>query len=274
MSVLSAQQIEQFRTKGYCVAANVFSPREVAALQADVERLKGLGKLRNVTTEGDGKTHSTKAANLQICPMSPHSTLIRALPFHDKVISAVGELIGDPFMLHLDQCFLKPARNGAGTSWHQDNAYFKIPEPLKGTAMWIAVHDATIANGTLNIVPSRMHDKLEHSRDPNSDHHIRCYPDESEAVPCEVKAGGAVFFAYGTPHCTRGNGTDKDRAGVALHFLRTDQVKSLDEFNKNNPHPILSGPDASDGTKEYGVRSSGTWEKEVAALLDRQTVGA
>ena len=26
--------------------------------------------------------------------------------------------------------------------------YFKIADPLKGTAMWIAVHDATVVNGT------------------------------------------------------------------------------------------------------------------------------
>ncbi len=176
---LSREQIQQFKTQGYVVVPNFFSAREVAALQADVERLKKNGMLRNVACDGDSKTHSTQKVNLQICPMYPASTLIRALPFEPKVVEAATDLIGDKVVLHLDQCFLKPAKNGAGTNWHQDNAYFKIPDPMRGTAMWIAVHDATIANGTLNVIPNRVHEKLEHSRDPQSDHHIRCYPPES-----------------------------------------------------------------------------------------------
>ena len=42
--------------------------------------------------------------------------------------------------------------DGIGTNWHQDNAYFKIRDPMRGTAMWIAAHDATIANGTITPV--------------------------------------------------------------------------------------------------------------------------
>jgi ectoine hydroxylase-related dioxygenase (phytanoyl-CoA dioxygenase family) len=183
-------------------------------------------------------------------------------------------LIGDRVVLHLDQCFLKPARNGAGTNWHQDNAYFKISDPIRGTAMWIAVHDATIANGTIHVIPNKVNEVLEHSRDPESDHHIRCYPNENEAVPCEVKAGGAVFFAYGTPHCTRGNKTDKDRAGIALHFLHEDVAdKTLAERN-GHPHPYLTGPKTSGGEKEYGERVAGTFEKEVEKALQQQCVTA
>ena len=35
--------------------------------------------------------------------------------------------------------------------WHQDNAYFDVPAARRGTAMWTAVHDATIDNGTLEV---------------------------------------------------------------------------------------------------------------------------
>jgi ectoine hydroxylase-related dioxygenase (phytanoyl-CoA dioxygenase family) len=264
---LSAAQVQQFKTLGYAIAPNFFSAREVAAFQADVERLRQQGLLRNVATDGDGKTQSKQKANLQICPMFRDSSLIRALPFDTKVVEAVGQLIGDPVVLHLDQCFLKPGQNGSGTNWHQDNAYFKISDPMRGTAMWIAVHDATIANGTIHIIPNKMHDVLEHQRDPDSNHHIRCYPNEAEAVPCEVKAGGAVFFAYGTPHCTRGNTTDKDRAGVALHFLHESVAERALAEKNGHPHPYLSGPNATGGEKEYGVRVAGTWEREVEKAL-------
>jgi ectoine hydroxylase-related dioxygenase (phytanoyl-CoA dioxygenase family) len=109
--------------------------------------------------------------------------------------------------------------------------------------------------------------KYEHSRDPYSDHHIRCYPDESQAVPVELPAGGVVFFAYGTPHCTRGNHTDNARAGVALHFINaTVDGHALAGFEPGK-RPYLTGPEATGGVREYGVKVAGTWEQEVAKAL-------
>jgi hypothetical protein len=116
------EQVQQFREEGYVIAPDFWTAREVAAMQAELERLKQAGKLRNVATDGDGKTHSTHKVNLQLCPMYPHSAFFRAMPFAPKVAQAVSQLIGDPVLLHLDQVFLKPGKHGVGTNWHQDNA--------------------------------------------------------------------------------------------------------------------------------------------------------
>ena len=112
----SRQQIELFRRQGYLTVPGFYGAEEVAALQAEVDRFKREGLVRNVATDGDGKTHSTAKANLQLIPLFDKSDLVRALPFDAKVVAAVGQLIGDPFLLHLDQMFLKPARHGAGTA--------------------------------------------------------------------------------------------------------------------------------------------------------------
>src|SRR5262249_55808752 len=157
-----------------------------------------------------------------------------------KVIEAVRQLIGDPVLLHLDQVFVKPGKHGAGTNWHQDNAYFQIPNPLKGTALWTAVHDATIANGTIRVIPGVFEEKFEHTRDPYSDHHIRCYPDESQAVYVELPAGGIVFFCYGTPHATGANTTDTERAGVALHFINENQDGTAQAGFGVGKRPVLT----------------------------------
>ena len=268
---LTADQVRYFKEHGYVVAPGFFSPAEARAMQLEIERFKRTGLVRNVATEGDGKTHSAAKRNLQLCPMFDKSDLFKALPFDPRVKAAITTLIGEPARLHLDQVFLKPAKDGAGTSWHQDNAYFKLDNPMQGTALWIAVHDATIANGTMEVIPDVFLEKLEHSRDGGSDHHIRCYPDEAKAKPIEIKAGGALFFCYGTPHCTRGNGTDRDRAGAAFHFLRTDANNGafLQQWGSAKPgNPHISGPLASDGVQEYGKRMSGAFDREVAAILE------
>lgn len=264
---LSSAQIEHFRRHGYLAVPGFFDTRETAALQADITRLKRNGFLRNVARAGDGKTPTNEKVNLQLCPANFYSTLIRALPFAPKVLDAVAALIGGPeITLHLDQIFLKPGKSGMGTAWHQDNAYFKIPKPLRGTAMWIAIHDATVVNGTLRVIPDSWETTLPHERDGNSDHHIRCFPDETKAHTVELKAGGVIFFCYGTPHSTGDNTTDHERAGLAYHFLCEDQT---DESFYNggrigNPRPRLTGPKASGGFEEYGAAIAGTWDAEVA----------
>jgi ectoine hydroxylase-related dioxygenase (phytanoyl-CoA dioxygenase family) len=260
-------QIAQFREEGYVALPEFWNEREVSAMRADLARLQRAGKLHNVATDGDGVTHSQVKANLQLCPLWPHSNLFRAMPFAPKVAEAVSQLIGDPVVLHLDQVFLKPARTGAGTNWHQDNAYFQIPDPLRGTALWTAVHPATIANGTIRVIPRAFGELLEHRRDPESDHHIRCWPDESRAVSVELPAGGVVFFAYGTPHATGGNRTDNERAGVALHFIHAEQNGVARGGFELGKRPILTGPDATGGEREYGIRVAGAWEAEVDGSL-------
>ncbi len=264
---LNTAQIDHFCTEGWLAVPEFWTAREVTAMRCDLERLKSENKLRNVATDGDGKTHSESKANLQLCPISPHSTLFRAMPFAPKVAEAVEQLIGGPVVFHLDQVFLKPGKHGAGTNWHQDNAYFKIDDPLKGTALWTAVHDATLANGTLQVIPRMFHTLLPHERDPDSDHHIRCQPDEDSAVPVELPAGGVVFFAYGTPHATGANRTESERAGVALHFINADQQGTARAGFDIDRRPLLTGPEATGGEREYGERIAGTWETEVDKTL-------
>jgi ectoine hydroxylase-related dioxygenase (phytanoyl-CoA dioxygenase family) len=235
--MFSADQLASFARDGFFTVPHFFDAAEVRLLQSEIDRLKQAGLLRNVSTDGDGTTHSQTKRNLQICPVSPHSEPFLALPYAEKVVNAITELIGSPAKVRLDQVFLKPAKDGAGTNWHQDNAYFRVADPMRGVAMWIAVHDATIANGTMHMLPGLQHEALPHSRDPDSDHHVRCYPDTANEVPCELAAGGVVFFAYGTPHCTKGNVTDADRAGLAYHFFHADFPP---QDGANDDFPLLT----------------------------------
>ncbi len=268
--VLTIEEVDHFRSHGYVAKPGFFSDRETRAFQAEIDRLMEDGALRNVATAGDGKTASTTQRNLQLCPMYRHSDLFRALPFQPDITAAISQLIGDPFILHLDQVFLKPGGDGMGTHWHQDNAYFKISDPLKGTAVWIAVHDATVENGTMQVIPGSYRTPYEHKRDPYSDHHIRCYPPEDEADTIELKAGGALFFCYGTAHCTGHNRTDQSRAGIAFHFLRADYAPDQLIEEGRDYRPYITGPRATGGVSEYGVRVDGTWESEVEKALEHR----
>ena len=264
---ISHQQRTQFQNEGYAVFPSFFAPEELAAMLAELERFQREGLGRNVATDGDGKTHSTTKVNYQIIPLNNKSQLMRALPFHPQVVAVLSELIGTPFVRQLDQIFLKPGRTGAGTGWHTDNAYFKISDPTKGTAMWIALHDATLANGTLHVIPGSFRERYAHERDLGSDHHIHMHADEDRAAPIELPAGGAIFFNYGTAHATKANNTDKERAGLAFHFLRTDFIPEQYDERQRNGLVHVVGPEASGGLREYGVKVEGAWQAEVERIL-------
>ena len=259
----TSEQLTGYRADGYTTAPHFFDAREVAAMQAELQRFKDEGLLRNIATAGDGKTVSTTVANLQICPIAPRSELFRALGFADKVVHAISQLIGDPVVWQLDQIFLKPGGHGAGTSWHQDNAYFRIVDRRQGVGMWTAVHAATVANGTMHVIPRGDAELLAHERDGGSDHHIKCVVDESRAVPIELPAGGVLFFNYAVPHCTKGNTTDRERAGLALHFLREEAV-----VKPENKIAVVSGPRSTHGVAEFGRDQRGEWNRQVKRLAE------
>lgn len=263
---LTAAHVRQFATEGFCIVPDFFGAREVAGFRAELDRFQREGMLRNVATEGDGKTHSSTVANLQICPLTGRSTFYRSLKYAPNVVDAVSRLIGDPVWFKLDQIFLKPGRHGAGTSWHQDNAYFNQPKPEMGTGMWVALHDANEANGTMRVIPRSHLRAAPHVRDPGSDHHIFAPDvDESQAVLVEVPAGGTLFFNWGILHCTKGNRTEKPRAGLALHFYNGDHGRP--DLIHDGQVARITGPGASGGVTEYGVRVEGTFERELERVL-------
>jgi ectoine hydroxylase-related dioxygenase (phytanoyl-CoA dioxygenase family) len=268
---LTASHLRQFAQDGYTTVPDFFDAREVAAMRAELERFQREGLLKNVATDGDGKTHSQTTFNLQICPISNRSRFLRTLPFAAKVVAAIRGCIGDPINFWLDQIFLKPPQHGAGTSWHQDNAYFHQPDPTAGVGMWIALHDAHVRNGCMHVVP-RSHVSLRpHVRDPGSDHHIFAPEvDDAEAVPIELPAGGILLFNWGILHCTKGNHTDRARAGLALHFYNAD--KETESAWKEAARPAITGARATGGVAEYGERIEGTWEAEVERMLTQPAV--
>ena len=246
---VTPEQVGQYKETGYTIVPGFFARREVAALKAEVDRWVAEGLPRDVSIR------ETKR-NLQLIPLWPHSRLFRALPFHPKVRAALSALLGDPVVKILDQMFYKPPRVGMGTNWHTDNAYFHIPQPIRGCAMWIAIHDASRDNGTLKVMPDMVDREFLHERDPNSDHHIRTWLDETNAVHCELPAGGVTFFSFGTPHATGPNPTQTGRAGVGLHFVNFDHASEDMKRGRRWQHARLTGPGATDGEREYGERVS------------------
>ena len=272
MRTLTAPELDSFNNEGFVIIPDFFTAVEVVALQSEVVALQANGKLNNVATAGDGKTASTEVFNLQICPIGlPNSRLIASLPWRPGMPETISTLLRGDSVQHLDQIFLKPAKHGAGTNWHTDNAYFQSADPRFGVGMWIAVHDANRANGTMRFIPRSHLQTWEHERDGDSNHHITCkkHIDPSKEVLVEVTAGGVAFFNYGVAHSTGPNTTARERAGLALHFMLGTNVSLKDSHFKDSPPETwrwLSGARCNGGKTYHGEDLRGVWQAEVARL--------
>eukprot|EP01083_Nonionella_stella_P291354 991436_1 len=207
-SSVSQSDVAFFQKEGYLSLENFFDEQEFRAIRAGLVKLRNNGRLANVATEGDGVTHTTISQNLQLCPLSPELSLFKSLPFHPKVGEVMSKLLHDDTIdeeqdicCYLSQTFWKPAKHGAGTGWHQDNAYFLFEKPQFSTALWIPIHKSTKViiihlfilispamniqihqeNGTMMVVKgfAKAQDEengtpIEHLRDGGSDHHVSC----------------------------------------------------------------------------------------------------
>jgi len=237
MAVLTKRNIQEFKDKGFTQVDQFWSHNELSTIRLALKDLQQQGKLNNVATEGDGVTPSKASSNLQLCPLIPEHKVFACLPWIDKVGQAVAALVQeeeqDDVTCYLSQTFWKPALQGLGTSWHQDNAYFGLSDGRRGTAMWTAVHDANLDNGTLHLVANKDKQVLPHERDLASDHHISCSAsiEESDGEPAIVPAGGVVFFNCNVPHCTKANKSAHPRAAVAYHFVASEVAPKTRQFS-------------------------------------------
>ena len=83
------------------------------------------------------------------------------------------------------------------------------------------------------------------------------WPPEERAAPIELEAGGVAFFGYGTAHCTRANTSDRERAGMAFHFLHAAYAAPDLVEGDRRTRPYVTGPRATGGRAEYGGRGRG-----------------
>jgi len=157
----------------------------------------------------------------------------KALVDHPRLCGFLGELVGQEMLLKDVMALSKPPLIGSEKPWHQDNAYFNwLPLDLIGT-VWIALDDATVENGCMHLLPG------EHRRGPLRHYHtIDCeiLPDRlqvGEAVPIELKAGGALYFSALLPHQTPPNKTTNRRRALQFQYRGVEAYQvSAEEFGR------------------------------------------
>jgi ectoine hydroxylase-related dioxygenase (phytanoyl-CoA dioxygenase family) len=218
---LTVQERREYAEFGYVVVHDCFDADEALAMQLELERMRRDGRMWDV---GQRTVVEGAALNLHLNP-SAHSALFRASAWAPQLTEAASELVGEPLAFQQDQAFYKPPRTGLGTGWHQDNAYFGHADPTRGVGIWIPLHEATIANGTMHVIPGSHRAAIAHAKTAGTYLQHAEAVDEAAAVPIELAVGAALFFNNGVLHCTKDNRSDLPRAAFALHYVNGDHAR-------------------------------------------------
>lgn len=222
-------QLEHFRSEGYLVLEGLVSPE---AVQGAIDALGELAARRDDRVfyqeepfySSGGADERVEAAN-RVRVMRDYCQVddrLGSIATDGRLHSLIDQLLGGDHVLIQDTALLKPPFHGAEKPWHQDSAYFAQSPMESVVGVWIALDEATVENGCMQIIPR------SHLAGPVPHHHLRdCQIDDrrisvDDAVVVPLRPGGALFFSALLHHGTPPNRSSNRRRALQFHFARAD----------------------------------------------------
>ena len=255
--MLSTEQIESFNRDGYLVVENVLDQATLDPVRAEYETLL------NGLCDGWGIREGTFQDKVEAAyagghewfqPMDislPGDRIKADTPFHfgpavfdmitaPRLLDMVEDLIGPEITSNpIQHVRIKPPERKlnpdevrghiGGTDWHQDRAVaLEEADQTRMVTVWLAVTDATVENGCLQVIPNKT-ELLPHC--PQRQTSIADgFIDKNRAVPLPVKSGGAVLFHPMTPHASLPNISDGIRWSFDLRYNVTGEPTGRSHF--------------------------------------------
>ena len=147
-----------------------------------------------------------------------------------EILDCVQVLVGPNIILWGSQVFCKPAHTGRKIPWHQDGKYWPM-RPLATVSAWIAIDDATPANGNMRFIPGSHRDRrvIPHrvNHDPSLVLPEEAAPhafDESRARDDALRAGEFSLHDVFLIHGSEANQSDHRRAGFVARYMPASAV--------------------------------------------------
>lgn len=243
---LSAEKVEFYCQQGYLALDMLVDQDEVARLAEIYDRLFRTRAGREVGDQFDlaGPDEEGAQASLpQILAPSKYAPELLQGPLLESALAVARQLLGPEAAFSGDHAIFKPARFGAETPWHQDEAYWGGDQDYQSVSIWIPLQPATLENGCMCFVPGshRLEVLPHHSigHDPRI-HGLEVDAAEtSGAVACPLPAGGATIHHCRTLHYTGPNHSDMPRRAYVLVFglPATPRDEPRDFYWNRQKHP-------------------------------------
>lgn len=229
--MLTHKDVDFFHANGYVRGGKLLEPDQVVRLR---DRLDAV--LAGASDTGGRVEYAATIENkdpaqggvLQVVNIWKQDSLFRKHHSHPQLVEMGRQLSGSTVLrIFHDQILSKPPRNGRPVNWHQDYGYWQMVTPADLITCWVALDDATIANGCMQVVPgSHRWGLIDENTNLGADDPEAILKSPSlpagakiEKVPIELPAGHCMWHHCLTLHGTDINRTDKPRRAVITHLM-------------------------------------------------------
>ncbi len=144
-----------------------------------------------------------------------------------EVLDAVEDLIGPDILVFHLSVWPKDAGSGTYVGWHQDATYFAL-EPVCHVTAWVALTDASIEAGCMEVVPgSHKLGQLRHDEMQDADNllsrgqTLAANLDRSKTAFMPVQAGQFSMHHTHLVHNSRPNRSADRRVGLGISYIPT-----------------------------------------------------
>jgi ectoine hydroxylase-related dioxygenase (phytanoyl-CoA dioxygenase family) len=167
---------------------------------------------------------------------------------HPAVLDVVADLLGGDVDCFLSQFIFK--NPGAyGQPWHQDSYYFVFDTPgaVHQIGAWVAITEATVANGCLWVLPGShvepVHDHVPDQRPGSQLGYVEIVDHDMGAEAAVLMSpGDLLVFDSHLMHRSTDNESDGLRAAMVFHYTPAGTVdRRGNRFGVHDFMPVLRG---------------------------------
>jgi non-heme Fe2+,alpha-ketoglutarate-dependent halogenase len=235
---LSPTQVESYARNGFLSPLTALTPEQATYYRGKLEAFEQAvgGPL---TAEATDARYRSRTHVLL--------TWVHALARHPAILDAVEDLIGPNILVYTSTWFIKEPASMAIAAWHQDATYFGL-RPYVHVTAWLALTDATAANGCMEFLPgSHRRGQLPHRAGVVAGSVNRAGQavvgnvDDTPAVHAPLCAGEFSLHHTLCLHRSQPNRAPGRRIGLAISYIPT-HVQHLGVKHKT-PAMLVRGVD-------------------------------
>ncbi len=218
-----------YHAEGYCLFRDILDPGEVRELNAELEDLvRSMPDTMVVYKDGENQEVPARPEYLT----EPHAGNPSWLELcrHPRILDAVEAVLGPDLILIMSHVISKRPGDGLPVAWHQDNTYWHSVQGTDVGTVWLAIDDADLANGCMQVIPCSHEgypemDKVSTGKNDLLGLTVEVTPDMAAgAIPLEMRAGSLSVHDSYVLHGSEPNTSDRRRAAYTMRYANARTV--------------------------------------------------
>ena len=215
---------EQILINGFCIISDVLSTKEITffknrTLELEEMQVNSFGKTRIEKINDTGNVRA---------PLDYDENFLE-LSMNDKIMDAVSRILGEYFILHLQNAIInRPQLFHNQSQWHRDIPYqhFTSSKPLALSAFFLIDDFSEATGGTIVLPFSHKIEELPSEKFVNEN-----------MKTIEAKAGSVLLFDSMLFHRGGSNTSNNIRIGINNVYVRPFMKQQIDlQYATNNKY--------------------------------------